>query len=187
MESPLLLRILRDTFADSKRVRLSQEEVFACCVNLSKTVQQHYKPDLIIAIDTGGSIPGEIIAKILDIPALHIIIRRDITMGRMYNLDPIPLRWMMSAYHHFLFHTTKPTISKGIGVDISDKKVLIIDDSFHTGATVDVAVDYLKKASVSEIKIATLAYVSKRKPDFSVLPVGDYSFPWSKDFVNEVG
>lgn len=107
-------------------------------------------------------------------------------MDRMYNLDPIPLCWMMSLYHHFLFHTTKPTISKGVEVDISDKKVLIIDDSFHTGATVDIAVGYLREASVSEIRIATLAYVSKRKPDFSVLPKGNYSFPWSKDFINKV-
>lgn len=185
MESPLLLSVLRDTFADSTRVRLSPEEVFDCCVDLSKTIQQHYKPDLAVAIDTGGSVPGEIIAEILNIPVLHVTIRRGITMSRMYNLDPIPLRWIMSAYHHYLFYTTKPTISKGVEIDISNKKVLIIDDSFHTGATVDVAIDYLVKASVSEIKTATLAYVSKRKPDFSVLPVGNYSFPWSKDFVSE--
>jgi hypoxanthine phosphoribosyltransferase len=59
---------------------------------------------------------------------------------------------------------------------------LIVDDSLHTGATIDVAVDYLKRKKVSEIQTATLSYVSKRKPDFSVLSPGNYSFPWSKDF-----
>ncbi len=89
----------------------------------------------------------------------------------------------MSTYHHFLFHTTKPTISKEISIDISGKKVLLVDDSFHTGVTADIAVEYLKKSFVSEVKTATLAYVLKRKPDFSVLPRGNYCFPWSKDFV----
>lgn len=186
MKYPLLLTVLRDTFADSTRIRVSQEEILICCADLAKTVQRNYKPNLVIAIDTGGSVPGELIAKILDTPILHITIRRNINNGRMYNLDPIPLRWIMSAYHHFLFHTIKPTVSEGINVNISGKKVLIIDDSFHTGATIDVAIDYLRKASVSEIKTASLAYVSKRKPDFSVLPIGNYSFPWSKDFVNKV-
>lgn len=177
---------LRVTFADSTRKRISQEDVSVYCASLAKAVQQDYKPDLVVAIDTGGSVPGELIAKILDIQILHITIRRDINIGRMYNLDPIPMRWIMSAYHHFLFHTTKPTISEGINIDISDRNVLIVDDSFHTGATIDVAVDYLKRAFVSEIKTATLAYVSKRRPDFSILPIGNYSFPWSKDFVDEV-
>ena len=186
MKYPLFIRVLQDVLADSTRKRISQQEVSVYCNNLVKKIQHSYQPDLVIAIDTGGSIPGELIARTLGVPIVHIIIRRDINIGRMYNLDPIPLRWIMSAYHHFLFHTTKPTISGNIDVDIFDKKVLVVDDSFHTGATVDVAVAYLRKARVSEIKTAALAHVSKRKPDFSILPVGNYCFPWSKDFDHEV-
>lgn len=178
------VRVFQDTFADTKRKRISQQEVAIYCNDLTKTIQQYYKPDLIITIDNGGSIPGELVAQILKVPIVHIVIRRNINIGRMYNLDPILLRWIMSLYHHFLFHTTKPTISKGIDADISGKNILIVDDVFHTGATIDVAIEYLKTTSVSQIKTAALSYVSKRRPDFSVLPIGNYSFPWSKDFID---
>jgi len=67
---------------------------------------------------------------------------------------------------------------------VSGKKILVVDDTIHTGATVDVVVKYLKQINVLEIKIASLAYVSKRKPDFSVLPSGNYCFPWSSDYNN---
>ena len=61
------------------------------------------------------------------------------------------------------------------------KKVLIVDDSLHTGATIDVATPYLISSGVVEIRVASIAYVANRKPDFFVLPRGNYSFPWSKD------
>ena len=89
---------------------------------------------------------------------------------------------MMSIYHHYLFQTTKPTVSKGISADISGKRVLIVEDMVHTGATIDIAVEYLKMANVSQIKTASLGYVSERRLDFSALPSGNYCFPWSKDY-----
>ena len=178
------VRVLQDTFADNERKRISRQEVAIYCNDLAKIIKQGFNPDLVVAIDNGGSVPGELVARILKVPIIHIVIRRDINIGRMYNLDPIPLRWIMSLYHHFLFHTTKPTIFKEIEMDISGKNILIVDDVFHTGATIDVAIEYLKTIAVSQIKTAALSHVSKRRPDFSVLPVGNYSFPWSKDFID---
>lgn len=140
MNYPIWLKVLQDTFSDNTRKRISKEEVDVQCYNLAQKIEQVYKPDLVIAIETGGSIPGQLIAHRLNTPVLYITISRNINIGRMYNNDPIPFRWIMSGYHHFLFHTTKPQISDGISVDISGKKVLIVDDSLHTGATIDVAV-----------------------------------------------
>ena len=184
MKCSLWRKVLHDTFTDRNRKKISSQEVSIYCNHLAQKVLLSYKPDYVIAIDFGGSIPGELVAQILCIPVIHIGIRRDINISRMYNQDPILIRWIMSAYHHFLFHTTKPIIFKGIDIDISEKKILIIDDSFHTGATIEVAIKYLNNAFVSEIKTASLAYVLKVKPDFSVLPAGNYCFPWSKDFTN---
>ena len=70
------------------------------------------------------------------------------------------------------------------GIDVSGKKVLVVDDTVHTGATINVVVNYLRQAHVLEIKTASLAYVSEIRPDFSVLSSGNYSFPWSKDYNN---
>jgi hypoxanthine phosphoribosyltransferase len=173
---------LQDVWADKARKRISPEEVSACCKRLVETIQGTYEPDIVIAIAAGGSAPGELIAQMLDISVVHLTIRRDINIPRRYSLDPIPMRWIMSIYHHFLFQTTKPTVSVNITADISGKKVLIVDDFLHTRATVEVAVEYLRKAGVSEAKVATLSYVSTKKPDFSALPRGNYSFPWSRDY-----
>jgi len=127
--------------------------------------------------------PGNTLAKELGIPVEHLVIRRTIAIGRMYNADPIPLRWIMSLYHHYLFHTTQPVISKGLEIDITGKKILVVDDAFHTGNTANIAVEYLMKNEALEVKTATLSYVSKKQPDFSVLPAGNYCFPWSKDYM----
>ena len=179
-----LVRAFRDVLADKTRKRISQREVSDCCSDLAQIIRQNYKPNLVVAIDTGGSIPGDLIAQTLSIPIVHIVVRRNINIVRRYSLDPIPLRWIMSMYHHFLFQTVEPILSTNVNIDISGKKVLIVDDIIHTGATVDVAVNYLKQARVLEIKTASFAYVSDRKPDFFVLPSGNYSFPWSKDYDN---
>ncbi len=180
----LLVRVFQDVLADKTRRKVSQQEVFVCCNDLAQIIRQNYEPNLIVAIDTGGSVPAELIAQALGISVVHLIVRRNISITRRYSLDPIPLRWMMSIYHHFLFRTVKPAISVDGYIDVSGKKILVVDDTVHTGATIEVVVNYLRQANVSEIKVASLAYVSERKPDFSVLPSGNYSFPWSKDYRN---
>lgn len=178
----LILSVFRDMLADKTRKQISQHHVLVSCINLASNIQQKYDPNLVVAIDAGGSVPGELIAHHLRIPIEHFVIRRSICIARRYSLDPIPLRWIMSFYHHLLFQTTKPVLSVGSSIDVSGRKVVIIDDVMHTGATIDVAVSYLEQAHVSEIKIATLAFISVRKPDFFALPSGNYSFPWSRDY-----
>ncbi len=177
-----LVKILKDTAADTARKRVSNNDVSDLCLEIARWAEAMPRPDLVVAIAQGGSVMGEEIAVHLQVPVIHMVIRRDIRITRMYNKDPQPLRWLMGVYHHFLFHTTPPKILEGIKYDISDKSVLIVDDSLHTGATLDVAIPYLQGKKVRNIKIATLAYVADRKPDFSPLDKGNYSFPWSKDF-----
>jgi hypoxanthine phosphoribosyltransferase len=177
----LWTRIFRDFLADKTRITVSQDEVSISCRDLAQRIRQNYEPNLIIAIDAGGSIPGELIATTLGVPIVHLVVRRNINIPRRYSRDPIPWRWIMSIYHHYLFQTVRPTITVNIDINLSGQKVLIVDDSLHTGATVDVTIAYLRRMHVSEIKIASLSYTSERKPDFSALPPGNYSFPWSKD------
>jgi hypoxanthine phosphoribosyltransferase len=182
MKVPLFLRIVQDMLADKTRKRVSEREVNTYCDALAQEIKKSYRPDLVIAIDTGGSVPGEQIAEALNIPVLHLLVRRNITIARRYGLDPMPLRWIMSFYHHYLFQTVKPVVSVQNNTNVSGKKVLIVDDSLHTGATIDVAVEYLTTSGTREIRVALITYVASRKPDFFILPRGNYSFPWSKDY-----
>lgn len=177
------IRMFQDLLADNTRKRISECDVFVSCQKLAQLVLEKYKPDLIIAIDDGGSVPGEMVASAMNIPIVHIVARRDIKIARRYSLDPIPLRWLISMYHHFLFQTVKPEIISDITIDLSGKKILIVDDSLHTGATIDVVTVYLRKIKAVEIQVAALSCVSKRRPDFYILPCGNYSFPWSRDYV----
>jgi len=183
MKAPLVIRILQDMLADKTRVKVTPDEVTGHCEKLAEKIRGEYGPNYVVAIATGGSVPGEIISQILGVPIVHISVRRNINISRRYSRDPTPLRWMMSLYHHFLFQTTKPTISVGVGIDLTGKKILVVEDTVHTGATIDVVVDHLKSVNAMKIKVASLAFVSKTKPDFSALPSGNYSFPWSKDYV----
>lgn len=174
--------MFRDVLSDKTRIRVTDQEVGHHCKTLAKAITRDFRPDLVVAIDTGGSIPGELIGQCLGLPVVHIVIRRDIKMIRRYGLDPVPLRWIMSLYHHYLFQTAKPIISTSLPVNVSGKRVLIADDAMHTGATVDVAISYLKKGGVTDVKVASLSYVGVRMPDYSVLPRGNYCFPWSRDY-----
>jgi len=178
----VLLSVVRDVLADKTRRKISQQEISACCDDLARQIRRSYEPNLIIAIGAGGSVPGELMAENLGIPIVHVVIRRNINIARRYSLDPIPLRWIMSLYHHFLFQTVKPTLSEDIDIIFSDKKVLVVDDTVHTGATFNVINAYLKRAGALDVKVAALSYVFNRQPDFYALPRGNYSFPWSRDY-----
>jgi hypoxanthine phosphoribosyltransferase len=180
----ILRQVFQDTVSDHTRIRVTPEEISVLCELLAQNIKDApYTPDLIIAIDTGGSFPGELLAKALETTIEHITIRRDIHIGRMYKNDPIPLRWLMSLYHHYLFHTTKPTLLQETLAVIEGKRILVVDDSLHTGITLEVALEYLRDKGASEIRTATLAHVMDKLPDYSILKKGNYSFPWSKDYI----
>jgi hypoxanthine phosphoribosyltransferase len=177
-----LTKALLDTKADATRKRLPREKMQSYCNQLAEKVRAVYSPDLIVAIAAGGTVPGELISRNLGIPIAHITIRRNIQIHRMYHKDPWLQRSLWSLYHHYLFQTTKPEVFTEITADLSGKRILLVDDTIHTGATLDVAKAYFNKKAVLDIQIATLAYVSDKVPDFSVLPKGNYCFPWSKDY-----
>jgi hypoxanthine phosphoribosyltransferase len=181
----LLINTFRDTFADTTRVKVSSEEVASLCRDLSQNIQQTFSPDIVVAIDYGGSIPGELIGRNLSIPVAHLVIRRNTDIVRRYGKDPIPLRWIISFYHHYLFRTVTPYVSKVSEVDFAGKNILIVDDSIHTGTTLNVAVRYLCEHGANAIKSASLAHIEEIKPDFTILPQGNYSFPWSVDHKNQ--
>jgi hypoxanthine phosphoribosyltransferase len=118
-----LVNTFRDMLSDKTRTKISQPEIDIYCDNLARIIQQKYQPSLVVAIETGGSVPGKLIARALNVPIVHVVIRRNINIVRRYSLDTIPLRWIMSLYHHYLFQTVKPVLSKDIGIDIFGKKI----------------------------------------------------------------
>lgn len=81
------------------------------------------------------------------------------------------------------------------GIDLSNAKVLIVDDICDTGKSLMVAKDYVEKYwKARQVKLATMQYiepVAQIRPDYFVDLVRDwtwYMYPWNyvEDMVNLV-
>ena len=81
----ILLNIFKDTISDSKRIKISEKEIISCCKELQEKVVSAYNPDVIVAIAMGGSMIGDILAGGMNVPVIHLVIKRNISIGRMYR------------------------------------------------------------------------------------------------------
>ncbi len=124
-----------------------------------------YDPDVIIAVARGGLVPGRILLDYLQ--KKHIC---TFQMGHLTGDMTI---------------TEKPVLIYPLPeVNLTDKKVLVVDDVSDEGMTMKAVVDYLS-SKVGDIKTAVL--VSKKdsrfKADFCPKVMEDWRwvlFPWSK-------
>ncbi|UXD21916.1 phosphoribosyl transferase [Ignicoccus pacificus DSM 13166] len=135
-----------------------------------------YRPDVIIAIARGGLVPARLLVDYMNV------------------IDMLSIKvehWIETGSHQeeaVIKYETKD-------VDLSGKKVLIVDDICDTGKSLVVARDFVKKYwNPDEIRLATLQYiepVAQIKPDYYVDLVKDwtwYMYPWNyvEDMVNLV-
>ena len=150
-------------------VRWTRELAFAI-------LESGYKPDVIVAIARGGLTPARLLADYMDvIDVLSIKVEHWIETGA---------------------HQEEAVIKYAAqGIDLSDKKVLIVDDICDTGKSLMVAKDYvLKNWKAKEVRLATMQYiepVAQIRPDYFVDLVRDwtwYMYPWNyvEDMVNLV-
>lgn len=124
-----------------------------------------YDPDVIIAVARGGLVPARILLDYLQ--KKHIC---TFQMGHLTGDMTI---------------TEKPVLIYPLPeVNLTDKKVLVVDDVSDEGMTMKAVVDYLS-SKVGDIKTAVL--VSKKdsrfKADFCPKVMDDWRwvlFPWSK-------
>jgi len=150
-------------------VRWTKELAFAI-------LDSGYKPDVIVAIARGGLTPARLLADYMDV------------------IDVLSLKvehWVETGSHQeeaVIKYAAK-------GIDLSSKKVLIVDDICDTGKSLMVAKEFvIKNWKVSEVKLATMQYiepVAQIRPDYFVDLVKDwtwYMYPWNyvEDMVNLV-
>ncbi|MFZ8849174.1 MAG: phosphoribosyltransferase [Thermoproteota archaeon] len=120
-------------------------------VKLYKKIKgDNYKPDIIVAIARGGWVVGRIISDLLEVNQvtdLHI------------------------TFYTNVYSTLKePIILEGIGKDIKNKKILVVDDVSDTGESLIKAIDYLRSFNPLIIKTATV-YIkpwTKFIPDYYI-------------------
>lgn len=124
-----------------------------------------YTPDLIVAIGRGGYVPGRLVSDFL--------LFNDLTSMKIEH------------YTRAADMREEARIKFPIPVDITGKKVLIVDDVTDTGETLSLAVDYARRLKPADIRTAVLQHktCSIFVPDFYARKVIRWRwiiYPWAR-------
>ncbi|MFH1257836.1 MAG: phosphoribosyltransferase family protein [Candidatus Micrarchaeota archaeon] len=118
-----------------------------------------FRPDIVVAIKRGGTVPGKIIAQQLGAEY------EEITAQRPASASGRGGRTIGEALKFF----QKPEIDEGTTSPVSNKKVLIVDNSISSGKTTELVRRHLlgRGALSANIRTAALYYLAglkQRKP-----------------------
>jgi len=134
--------------------------------------------DIVIGIKSGGAIISDYIAYKLGIPNDYIKIasKCDKSTGETVN---------EFLHKHIAKKSYKFNICEEVSVDITGKKVLLVDESVATGQTLEANREYLLQKGASQVVLATVESwptVNSQLPMFVAAP--DHYFivwPWGYD------
>jgi len=152
------------------------EDVVKWSRDLSEKIKADgYAPDVIVAIARGGVVTARLLCDYLGV------------------IDLLSIKvehWVETAAH-----VENATVKYSFNIDLSKKKVLLVDDICDTGKSIEVAREHIERASKpAEMRTATMQYISpisKFKPDYFAEEVKDwywYMYPWNyyEDSINLV-
>lgn len=131
-----------------------------------------YRPDFIVSLARGGWVFGRVLCDYLNVT--------DLVSLKVEH-------WGMTATPD-----GEAKIKYPFNIDLTGRKVLIVDDISDTGKSLKVATEYIKKMNPADIKTTTLFYLtgSSFKPDFygEEMTWRWVVFPWNwvEDMVNLV-
>jgi len=128
-----------------------------------KVINSGYKPDIIIGISRWGLIPALLLSDALNVNEISSI-----------------------RIQHWSQGLTGSTIKmqEPIGINVKDRKVLIVDEVADTGLTLKVATEALSSLGANEVRTAVL-YLKPRsifKPDYYSILMKTNAwiiYPWS--------
>jgi uncharacterized protein len=135
-----------------------------------KIKNQPYKPDTIVGIAKGGIIPARILTDLLENPELSYI--------------------QLEFYTDINQTLQEPALKQTLTVQVTGKKVLIVDDIADSGKSLKLAKTYLKQQGALEIKTAVLYKKpqSITTPDFCEKSTNNWIvFPWeTKETIRKI-
>ncbi|MHA1205962.1 MAG: phosphoribosyltransferase [Candidatus Hodarchaeales archaeon] len=117
-----------------------------------------YDPEIILGISRGGWIPARLLSDMFE--ASYLL--------EGHQTSSILATMQIRFYTGIAETHTKPVIAQDVGVDIFQKKILLIDDLADSGESLKCALNYLKLKDPKEVRIGTLLYKpwSKVKPEY---------------------
>src|SRR2546428_4450101 len=129
------------------------------CRVLALKVFREYDPDVVIGIAKAGVIPGAVVASILQRDFASVAITRTETGGR-------------------------PVVIAGPPRIVTGRRVLIVDETCDTGATMQLALAAVRDLQPAAVKTAVSFRTGEFKPDFYALETGNFIIlPWDREVI----
>jgi uncharacterized protein len=128
---------------------------------LALRVARDYDPEIVIGIATAGVVPGAVIAAILDREFASIIVSRRVGSETVRET---------------------PAVLSSAPPQVRGKRVLIVDETCDSGATVRLAVGAIVNGGAKEVRTAVCFKTGSYKPDFHQLATESaIVLPWDRE------
>ena len=126
-----------------------------------KVVRASYDPELIVGIATAGVVPGAVISAILD-REFHSIV-----VSRRYQSEVV---------------RETPAIFGAAPIAVRGRRVLIVDETCDSGATMRLAVSAIVDTGAVEVRTAVAFRTGRYEPDYHALATeSEIVLPWDKE------
>jgi uncharacterized protein len=128
---------------------------------LALRVAREYDPEIVVGIATAGVVPGAVIAAILD-REFHSIM-----VSRRYRGETV---------------RQTPAVLGAAPGEARGKRVLIVDETCDSGATMRLAVSAIVNAGAAEVRTAVSFRTGAYEPDFHALATeSTIILPWDRE------
>ena len=130
---------------------------------LALRVARAYDPEVVIGVATAGVVPGAVVAAILD-REFHSLI-----VSRRYRSDET---------------RESPEVFGEVPPVVRGRRVLIVDETCDTGATIQLAVAAVLTAGAAEVRTAVSFKTGDYEPDFHALATESaIVLPWDREIL----
>ena len=129
---------------------------------LALRVARAYDPEIVVGIATAGVIPGAVVAAILDREFHSMVVSR--------------------RYHATEGVRETPAVFGAAPHEVRDRRVLVVDETCDSGATMRLAVASLANAGAAMIRTAVSFRTGEYEPDFHALETDSaIVLPWDRE------
>jgi uncharacterized protein len=129
------------------------------CRALALRIFRAYDPDVVIGIARAGVIPGAVVASILQRDFASLAITRTEAGGR-------------------------PVVIAGPPRVVTGRRVLIVDETCDTGATMKLALNAVRELKPADVKTAVSFRTGPYQPDFAALETENFIIlPWDREVI----
>ncbi len=129
--------------------------------SLALKVARGYAPDIVIGVATAGVVPGAVIAAILDVEFHSILV------SRRYRSDHV---------------RETPAVFGQVPHEVRGRKVLLVDETCDSGATMRLAVSAVVNAGAAEVRTAVAFRTGDYVPDSPALATpSPVILPWDRE------